>query len=430
MFFELVKVEVKKIIYDMKTLMILIIMPVVLMSILGASLQGMFGDNGAATRINIAVVKEYDVEYETNKFLSVMPDTKQTDLEDMSLEQIFMNDFLGNEELEEILDVTVVSMVEAEELLTTNEISAIIVLPKNFVYNGYVNLMTINRNILTIDVIKNPDQMYYGDIVESIISSFTGQLNSGKAQITILVQQLLDLEMTDEMIEAVIDQDRVTTETNITEKSTNARESISSFQYYAAAIMTMFLLYAAGIGGKSMLSDKNSYVLARLTAGGVPLMMIALANLVKIALIVVIQSVVMIIYSSFILGVNWGDIQLVILGTVMGGFAVGGMGIFISILTLVTGKYTVANLFENVIVYAMALLGGSYIPIEILPKALRDLNFVSINGHVLKIYINGMYNLNITESMDPLYSLLIFGFMFSFLGFIILILTRKKVDVC
>ncbi len=68
-FRDLVIKDMKNVLYDVKSLAIILLMPMVVMSILGMSLQGVFGEEGesgvAMTRIG--VVKSYDMEEQMAK---------------------------------------------------------------------------------------------------------------------------------------------------------------------------------------------------------------------------------------------------------------------------------------------------------------------------------------------------------------------------
>jgi ABC-2 type transport system permease protein len=73
---------------------------------------------------------------------------------------------------------------------------------------------------------------------------------------------------------------------------------------------------------------------------------------------------------------------------IFSAIAVSGLGIFISAITLTAENYRVANIFENLLIHIFALIGGSYIPLEVLPSIFMTLKYFALNGIVLDLFIN------------------------------------------
>jgi ABC-2 type transport system permease protein len=67
-------------------------------------------------------------------------------------------------------------------------------------------------------------------------------------------------------------------------------------------------------------------------------------------------------------------------------FAIGGIGIFIAVITLINKNYKFANIFELGIIQFMALLGGSFVPVEVLPSFMNKSSYFSTSGVAIKIY--------------------------------------------
>lgn len=437
---QLVIKDFKNVLYDTKSLAILVIMPIVVMSILGFSLKGMFGDEitDGFEPMSIVVVKEYDLALDQEQFKNVfennpMVDLTTIDFNNLNLETIMFNDFLEDSDLKELLSYKIVSSEEVNHLMEADEIVAAVILPKEFVYNGYVNFFTSNRNVIDIKVISNPSFSFSAQIVTSIFDSFTNNINLQKARSSALIGDLLSKSKID-AIEEVMKQTSSNTsnQNNLTirQLSANQQESITSFQYYAAAIMSMFLLYSATFGGRAILSEKKEFTMARLSVTGISLTKIIFSNFIRISLLSMFQSLVMIVYSTFVLQVSWGNILHVFVGVFFTSLTVGGFGMLLSVLTLTSNSYSIANIFEFVVIQVMALVGGSFIPIEVLPKAIGNLSFLSISGLGIKIYTDAMYNQSIASSQVPLLLLILYTVILISLSLILVKIKRKKVKAC
>jgi len=66
---------------------------------------------------------------------------------------------------------------------------------------------------------------------------------------------------------------------------------------------------------------------------------------------------------------------------------VSSLGLVITVITLKTNNYKASDAFSSGVVQILALFGGSYIPLEIMPKFIGALGKYTPNGAVLKAYI-------------------------------------------
>lgn len=432
---QLVIKDVKNVLYDVKSLAILIIMPVVIMTILGFSLKNMFSDNGGPTMqaLPIAVVKEYDIEAEKQQFIDLFAGTSTVDVESfdidsVNLESIMFESFLDSEDME-IIKYSIVDRDEIDRLMEGNDIVAAIILPEGFIYDGLVSFTGQGRNIAEIEVLGNSETSFYASIIELIFESFTSQINLRQARNNAFVGDIIAKGQGD-MLSIIMDNmpdEVVDLSIEIKEQSVNKQESINSFQYYAAAIMSMFLLYAATFGGRAILDEKKEYTMSRLFVGGISLNSMVTSNFIRISLLSVIQSIVMIIYSRLVLGVVWGNLLTVIVSILSTSIVVGAFGMLLSVLTLMTGSYNISNIFQLVVIQFMALIGGSFIPVEVLPEAIGNLSFLSISGLGLNMYVNAMYDLPVSSNYDTLMTLGIYTIVLVVISQILIVISRKKV---
>jgi len=435
---QLVIKDVKNVLYDTKSLAILIIMPVVIMTILGFSLKDMFGDDGGSRMkaLPIAIVKQYDLEAEKQQFIEAFSSDSKIDIssfniDEVNLDTILFKSFLDNEDME-IIEYNLVLEEEIQQLIDNNDIVAAVILPEGSVYNSLVSFTGQGRNIAEIEVLANSETSFYASIVNLIFESFTNQINLRQARNGAFVGDII-AKGSGNMLSTIMEnmpEEAIDFTITINEQSISKQDSINSFQYYAAGIMSMFLLYAATFGGRAILDEKKEYTLARLSVGGISLNKIVISNFIRISLISVVQSIVMIIYSYLVLGVSWGDLTTVIVSILATSIVVGAFGMLLSVLTLITGTYNILNIFQLIVIQFMALLGGSFIPIEVLPKAVGNLSFLSISGLGLKMYINAMYNLPISSNYKTLGTLLIYAIVLIVISEVLILLNGKKVKAC
>lgn len=408
--------DIKVIVYDVKTLAIIMLMPIVLMSILGMSLNGVFSEESESGILNskIGVVPLYNMDEELYKVAGKVDLSEyDQDLVTALNPEASLKSMLSNEEIKDILDSEWMDSERAEVAMDQGQIDGILYLPKDFVYNHYMTLAG-SRIKSELTLVTDPDKQFIGDIISTIFKSYTDTVNHIFARNRVVTSSLMTLsqEALDGIKGLEFEKDDLQKGIVLKVQTVDKKESVNSFQYYAAAIMCMFLLYAAGVGGRALLEERKDHTLLRLKVTGMGMGAMVLSNYFRILVLVILQSGVMIIYSSLVLKVKWGSMIHVVTAVVLSGFAIGAMGAFISVVTLILDNYKVANAFEFGLVYVMALVGGSYIPVEMLPAFFRKIDFISINGQALKIYIGGMYQLPLNQYLPQILNMILFGFIF------------------
>jgi ABC-type multidrug transport system permease subunit len=128
---------------------------------------------------------------------------------------------------------------------------------------------------------------------------------------------------------------------------------------------------------------------------------------------VFIQLCLLIFFSTFVLGVEWGAYTSVLILSLFTAFAVAGLGILLAAVTFVSDKTRIASLFESVIFQIMGLLGGAYIPLEVLPEEMRLLSKMPLNGVALDGYLKIMAGSPVAEISSNMLLLTVNGLVLS-----------------
>ncbi|MBP1926185.1 ABC-2 type transport system permease protein [Sedimentibacter acidaminivorans] len=437
--------DLKIILSDKKALAIMIVMPIVLTTILSMALKGSFisGEDNNIKTVNIAIVKLYDENMDSQMFKTAlnnniisqgMGDKTLKELIDsgnsINPEEMIFEDFLNSKEVSEIINYRLEKEEKAMELLNNGEVSAVLLFPDKFIYDMKINLLTPFRNNVEIKVITHPDRNIDGQIVKSVIEAYSNAMSSiiiGKNVIiesvmanNISYDSISNMEDTMEKMNKLIKDINV----NIDNVVVEGKKNISSADYYAVAMMTMFILFAAGQGGRMLLEEKDNLTYQRMIVAGTSSLGILCGKLITIFLIAIFQIVTMIIFSHYALKVQWGNLNSVILISLSAAFSVAGLGTFIGAISYKAGNYKIANIFESAIIQCMALLGGSFFPIEVLPKIMQNLSFLSINGIALRSYLKVLIGSGTKDVINNIFILNIIGLLFSILA--IIVLNRKE----
>ncbi|HBH13187.1 MAG: ABC-2 type transporter [Clostridiales bacterium 38_11] len=411
--------DMKLMLSDKKELAAIILMPIILTTILSFALSGSFQEVGSQWTMDIAIVKNYDMQQDQIAFRDFTKSMEErfgitmdfgTDEENLfaefNPEKIFFEDFLGNEEMKQFIRYTIATEEEAYELLENKRVSSIVILPDQYVYNSYINTFTTFRNNIDITVISHPDMNYRRQITEEIISSFNNIMSSITLSKNVYFEKASDYMPLNEVVEGLEDFVRfIGTKpagVNVAITDINQKNFINSFTYYSIAMMSMFILFSAGYGGKFILNEKIDNTYYRLMATGVDRRMIITGKFFMMFIMAMIQSLVLIVYSRIAFGIGWINLPLLLLTMLLSCLAVASIGVLIIALTIRSNSYKTSDAFSNALVQILALAGGSYLPLQLLPKAVKKFGVLTPNGATLQTYIRILEGYGIREILPGL----------------------------
>lgn len=389
--------DVKSLFMDFKVTGVLILMPIVLTSILGFALAGTFSTGYSIDWFEVAIVKEYNPDHLSEELRDKIAysmigqqmgdeavESMLENIDEVDIEKIFFEDFLGDEELRDIMRYDVVSMEQAQAGIEDNTYSAIIVLPENFLVDSTLNMMTLFRNEVEIQLIKNGARSVTPMIAEQILSGFSQMYGTMVISKNVMIESFAELGMLDQgidqmdmMIEALTEE-REQPEVQVV--ALEGKKTVDSMSYYSISMMTLFILFSAGQGSTLLLTEKRQGTYQRMIVAGYSPFEIMMGKYFTVFSVAILQMALMIAYSSIMFKVAWGDLISVVILVILSALAIAGMGTFFSVLTMRAGNYKIANALESVVFQIMGLIGGAYIPIEVLPDIFQKLSKFPING--------------------------------------------------
>ncbi len=415
MYISILGRELRLILTDRAALLTIIVMPIVLMAILGLSLQGMFTESVWTTAIPIGVVQEYQPD----------PDRQQP-----NPEKIFFGEFLENEQVKKMVSYTVISAAEADRLLASEEIAAYVVLPQNYVAGTQNNISLNNQpnEPVNIKIIADPERNYSALVVEELIKVFNASMQDMTVKTAILERSFpANLNWSAKATDIARFYQDNQQEISIENIEFDGKKQISSFQYYSAAIMSMFLFFSAGVTATRLLDERRGYTWQRQIVAGIRPATIILANCTTAIMVSLIQMLIVVIFSSLAFGVAWGSLTQAAVVGLCAALSIGGLGAMLAVLTAVTGNYKVITALESVIVQIFALLGGSYLPVELLPPLVQRLSNFTLNGLAIQAFTKTMQGYNLSQITPYLSGLIIFAVLFLVIAYGIFVGKRRQI---
>jgi ABC-2 type transport system permease protein len=311
----------------------------------------------------------------------INPDTKLPKINvavvnmDKSPHALAMKELLNSEKLKPSIDITeYTTTAEVETKIKNNELQAAIVFS--------------DTNLNDIHFIKSTDNSYTVDILYGTISNYL---------------QYSNINYTDSI------------------KVSDIKEThpISAKQVFGASMLAMLSLFITMSGASNFLKEKESMTLLRMNSIPVGFYNIYFEKLTLTFLLSLIQSSLFIGLCSFI-GINFfTNIPLLMLIIALHAFALTGISGLM--MNLFNTQKRLSNVFTSIIML-MAILGGSFFPLEYISQNAKKLSALTVNYWIQTSYTKIMSGENFNSLIINASVLLSIGIIGILLG----ILLNKK----
>jgi len=368
---------------DKRTIALIILMPIVLILVLGVCLSTVFNNNGMGIKsFEVAVVNKDHGQFAA-QFI----------------------DFLETDDIKKLVKVIQIPEAEARYRVSEGKIPALIVLPE-----GYSEATKADREAM-MELYLDPGDAFRGKIVEGLVKSYSGVLDvvhgSSDAAGTVFKDYGLDGHL---IIPALLKTIGGSTGGGYAESIVQKKQSLSAMQYYSAGILVMYILFVGMLGTISVIEEREQKTLLRLMSTTVSPGVILSGKLLGLFFLGVFDVAVLILFTRFAFGVDWGSSVsgLIILSGAM-LFAACGLSMLIASLMKTARAVGAVN---PVIVMLLSLLGGSMMPLFIMPPVMQALSKVALNNWALQGYLSLMLHNGFQSIVTPVLVLCAMGTVF------------------
>lgn len=414
---DIISKDLRVVLRNRVALIFIFLMPIVLITILSFALGGVFTSDGVSIgHINIAVVDNAgEDEAQSLQQLGTSGGASTFDAKSMSLYAV-----LDSKDVAEFLSYTVTDEQTAKAQLQDGKIDAVVTIPKGFT-SGVMTAMSGGGGDLKIDVLGAQDKTLQSSIVTSIVRAYADTLSALSADIDMLVKTAMtggiapdaiaQLDFTSFM-QSLSEQSDI----KVDMRGIEARKALGSFSYYSIAITCMFLLYSAGQGSSFLLTESQEKTLLRLRAAGVSVKKLLLGKSVAVFFLCILQLIVLLGFSTLAFGIAWGNPLSFILISVCVAISITGLGVLLMVLVYRAGNPAVGSVFQSVIAQVLALFGGSFLPLTVLPAFFSTVALFTPNGLAVMAYTGNVSGAPLSEILPYLGGSVLMGFVLYFLG--------------
>lgn len=359
---------------DPAALGVLLGMPIVLILILGAAFGGLGG--GGDFSIHVAIV---NLDEGASATSSAVPDrvapigdeivAALTDNEDLAeLFEIEMRDDAG----------TVRSEVERGDL------TAALVVPADF-----TEKVNAGENV-ELEVLRDPGSELSSGIWESVIRSIATEFS----RISVIAQTsgelAADAGLPPAAIQAAVGMavQEATGEGAANPVEVKAADAVreagqfNPLDFFSLSMTSMFLMFGAMFGSFSFIVERREQTMSRLLTTPAARSSVVGGKMLGIFLLGMLQFGVLFAYTSTMMNVNWGAS---VAGTWMVAAAemAATTGLAVLIASIAKTERGAGGI-GPLIIQVMALIGGAFFQISVLPEWLQPIRFASVIGWALE----------------------------------------------
>ena len=378
--------DVKLMLRDRKSLLVTMLMPIVLIAILGFSLKGVMDTDDLPFNAVVGIVSEQSEaeawqQFESDLVKKLIPEPlkqafiangREVQPERMLIEQVFQTEKLR----ENIEVIQFNNIAEAEQSLEADELTALIIFPEQFSYHLW-ELMFFNEGKKEeLSIIMNKNQQLAAETVVQIVNGFydrmTFSYEVGK-QIVNRAIMMGGMEADPALFQPL--QQPFGEIVSVSENGT-----LSSFKYYTLGMAIMFVLFSASYGAIQAFEEKTSHIYARLIVSDVSLSKFIFSKWLAVSCFALLQLSVLMGLSFLLYDVKWENFGGILVIGMLLSMAVGSIAVLLSAINYRLNQINAAMVFMSGGVAILALLGGSFNPIENLPDIVKVIGEYTMTG--------------------------------------------------
>lgn len=311
------------------------------------------------------------------------------DEEKSFLTSMLLDNFKQNESFSGLFEIDVADEDILLNKYHNNELSALVYLPSDFTDS----LLRFENT--PMQIIFNPNYPLKNTVLASIMGSYSTYIKSVDVGIYSLYNVLKDegLERTElldinekfsmNMVMNTLNRNKIFEHAAI-----DTYPSASSSDYFVYSIMILIILFIA-TSGSSLFSDEiENQSLQRFKATGGSMFKFSLSKSCILSMNIILILLPMIIIMIFLnKSISFQALSLMI-----------GFLILVTVLFVVTSltiglifsKYKVNLLMSTMLTLVLGILGGQFIPIQVMPKFIQDISSLTPNYWILRtcLYLN------------------------------------------
>jgi ABC-2 type transport system permease protein len=346
-------------------------------------------------------------------------------------------DTFKSTDLEKLVEPSIATSAEnARQLVDDNRVAAAVIIPVGFTSSiipsqamlaqARQDPLSSQQEPVRIEIYANPARPTGAGVIKAIVDEFISRVEQARISGTTSLLAIPGIgNMPTEQIQSLAESifgrsdSQAAAGTSITLKTNTIGADTVDFDplaYLAPGMALMFLMYTVGYGGRSIMAESIQGTLPRLLVSPTNSMQILGGKVLGIFLSGVAQMGILILASTFLFQVKWGDPVGVAALIAAAVFGATGWGMLITALARTPGQVSTAGTATMLI---FGLLGGSFINLEQMPAWIRSISNITPNAWGLDGFVTLALGGRLADLGRPILALLIMGtLLFAMASFI------------
>ena len=325
-------------------------------------------------------------------------------------------EMVQSDDLADLLEPKVLSnLTAARKLVDNNKTVAVVYVPAGFTDSIIpIDGTTISTQTIQIELYGNPTTPTGVSIVKNLLEQFISRVEVGRVSGMVSVTQLLESGAIDPSQALAVGQavgesqsDSLGNTSSIKLNNVTAAGTEVKFNMLALlapGMALMFLMYTVSNGGRTLLVEKAAGTLPRMLISPTSSFQILGGKVFGIFLSGLAQLLILIIGTTLLFNLNWGDPLAVVVLVASAALAATGWGIFLAALLKTSGQ--VANI-GMALMLIFGVLGGSFINVSLMPDWVQWFSRISPNRWGLDGFTTLAMGGTLTNIVTPIIALLI-----------------------
>lgn len=310
--------------------------------------------------------------------------------DDGRLGEALVETFRSDDLAELVRPTFITNVIAARRQVDDDQAAAAIVIPAGFTDSIIPRAgQRPPAGVVKIELYKNPARPVSAGVIQAIVEGFLSRVETGRVSGEVIVRQALDAgliapeqierfaaAMGERLSRTAMEESAIRLRTPAGEAE-QASATFNPMAYMAPGMALLFLMFTVSNGGRSLLVERSQGTLARLLISPTTGAQVLIGKLIGAYLTGVLQMAILIVVSSLLFDLRWGDplgVFVLILAVVFGAI---GWGMLITALARTPNQVGVIG---SAVMLIFGLLGGSFVQLNAAPEWFQWLSRLTPNA--------------------------------------------------
>ena len=321
----------------------------------------------------------------------------------------------------DLSDLVVATIIEdpaaARQQVDEDKFAAAVIIPTGFTESIIPSAGQIDASpAVQLVIYNNPTRPTSAGVVKTILEEFVNRLEVGRVGGTVIVTQLVTkglippaqaaavaVQMGQQQVESLDENSVIKLTSNVASEST---VNFNPLAYIAPAMALMFLMYTVSNGGRTLLVERNQGTLPRLLVSPTGSAQVLGGKIFGIYLTGVVQMLILIVGSTLLFRLQWGDPLAVFVLVLAAVFGASGWGMLITSLAKRPGQISAIG---SALMLTFGVLGGSFVNLEVMPTWVQFVSKITPNAWGLDGFSTLALGGGLGLIIKPILGLLVMG---------------------